>query len=375
MAVQKCPYCKALIEEGSEFCSNCGTKLIFPEDENIEEEIPGEEIADTDEQEEDFPEENEDIESVKESAETGDTENRLRGDYPEEPEMPEKTPSSSDEDESQEEESETEKKDTSNGGIETPEIPEPSETPPEDIPSSEETEEEMESNWLFPEKGPDKENEEETESIEEKERDTQDLEETADPADKEKEEIERFLDSLKKERREIKERIKDVEEEIPPWAEKIREEDKPEGEAGAETVPEPKDEEEEEETGALEEISEDKPEIGIEETPDFTGYNQGMLFGSAEEGGRERKRINYFAFLKPPRWLKSRLFDVLLIAGLWLVSFGIAAYLTETGIFSLIAASVLPAAGFFVILTAVYFGLFLVFLRETLGDFIFPKEE
>ncbi len=46
MAIQRCPYCKAIIDEGTEYCTNCGTKLLFPEDEFIEEEIPGEKIID-----------------------------------------------------------------------------------------------------------------------------------------------------------------------------------------------------------------------------------------------------------------------------------------------------------------------------------------
>jgi hypothetical protein len=49
MAIQRCPYCKAIIDEGAEYCTNCGTKLLFPEDEFIEEEMPGEKIIDVDE--------------------------------------------------------------------------------------------------------------------------------------------------------------------------------------------------------------------------------------------------------------------------------------------------------------------------------------
>ncbi len=48
VAIKKCPYCKAMIEEGAEYCSNCGTKLIFPEDEFIEEEIPGDRVTEDD---------------------------------------------------------------------------------------------------------------------------------------------------------------------------------------------------------------------------------------------------------------------------------------------------------------------------------------
>ncbi|MFA9454222.1 MAG: zinc ribbon domain-containing protein, partial [Candidatus Aminicenantaceae bacterium] len=49
MAIQRCPYCKAIIDEGAEYCTNCGTKLLFPEDEFIDEDIPGEKIIDVDE--------------------------------------------------------------------------------------------------------------------------------------------------------------------------------------------------------------------------------------------------------------------------------------------------------------------------------------
>ncbi len=51
MAIRRCPYCKAIIDKSLEYCSNCGTQLLFPEDESIEEEIPGEKIVDISESE------------------------------------------------------------------------------------------------------------------------------------------------------------------------------------------------------------------------------------------------------------------------------------------------------------------------------------
>lgn len=45
MAIKKCPYCQAIIDETSELCNRCGTRLLFPEDELIEEEIPGDKIT------------------------------------------------------------------------------------------------------------------------------------------------------------------------------------------------------------------------------------------------------------------------------------------------------------------------------------------
>ena len=52
MAIIRCPYCHAIIDENDKYCNNCGTQLLFPEDEAVEEEIPGEKIIDVEEEEE-----------------------------------------------------------------------------------------------------------------------------------------------------------------------------------------------------------------------------------------------------------------------------------------------------------------------------------
>jgi hypothetical protein len=54
MAIKRCPYCRALIDEKDQYCNNCGTQLLFPEDGSIEEEIPGEKIIDADVEEKDY---------------------------------------------------------------------------------------------------------------------------------------------------------------------------------------------------------------------------------------------------------------------------------------------------------------------------------
>lgn len=51
MAIRRCPYCKAIIDEQDKYCNNCGTQLLFPEDEFVEEEIPGDKLLDKDEPE------------------------------------------------------------------------------------------------------------------------------------------------------------------------------------------------------------------------------------------------------------------------------------------------------------------------------------
>jgi len=52
MGIKRCPYCRALISDRDQYCKNCGTQLLFPEDEEIEEEIPGDKITEDDRQRE-----------------------------------------------------------------------------------------------------------------------------------------------------------------------------------------------------------------------------------------------------------------------------------------------------------------------------------
>ena len=54
MAITRCPYCHAIIDENDKYCNNCGTQLLFPEDETLEEEIPGEKILDAETEEKDY---------------------------------------------------------------------------------------------------------------------------------------------------------------------------------------------------------------------------------------------------------------------------------------------------------------------------------
>ena len=54
MAIIRCPYCHAIIDENDKYCNNCGTQLLFTEDEEVEEEIPGEKIIDADVEEKDY---------------------------------------------------------------------------------------------------------------------------------------------------------------------------------------------------------------------------------------------------------------------------------------------------------------------------------
>src|SRR4030042_562777 len=69
MARRRCPYCKAIIDEQDKYCNNCGTQLLFPEDEYVEEEIPGDKIVEEPEEEERGTEELEEKEEDKDETE------------------------------------------------------------------------------------------------------------------------------------------------------------------------------------------------------------------------------------------------------------------------------------------------------------------
>lgn len=83
MGIKRCPYCRSLISDQDQYCKNCGTQLLFPEDEEIEEEIPGDKIIEDDrdkeetedlteeelEEEHDEDEEDEDEEEEEEKSE------------------------------------------------------------------------------------------------------------------------------------------------------------------------------------------------------------------------------------------------------------------------------------------------------------------
>jgi hypothetical protein len=54
MAITRCPYCHAIIDENDKYCNNCGTQLLFPEDDEVDEDIPGEKIVDAEVEEKDY---------------------------------------------------------------------------------------------------------------------------------------------------------------------------------------------------------------------------------------------------------------------------------------------------------------------------------
>ncbi len=449
MAIRRCPYCKAIIDEGSEYCSNCGTQLLFPEDEFIDEEIPGEKIVEEDTPEEDNPkkkrsssgrrkkkEEQQEFEPVEpeEEAELGKDEEieKVELEPVEDEVIEEDIEVEAGEEEAEEEILEDEIP------ADMQEMEEPDEEEKIEESRMEEESEEIEKPIEEDFPGP-QEPERDEYFVEKKESafSTEDLEKVIDPEEKEKVEIEKFLRSLKEDREEWNGEIPPTDE-LPPWAEKIKDEqpEKPpavEAEAGSDLQDmeesyeelteeeEPEIEHEEREEADEENVAEmeilvprgmtpedEVPEIKIpddefieeeipseeapiedtfeeiasekEETIADTGM--GLPEGVEQESlpFDEKSSVNLEGQeksppFKLPNWIKSRAFDVLFIAALWIVTLHIASRMLSTNLFRLIAQSIFPSIAFYLVLLAVYLFLFFLFLGQTLGDHLFPYEE
>ena len=478
VAIKKCPYCKSMIEEGAEYCSNCGTKLIFPEDEFIEEEIPGDKITEDNMAQEENGGDSltEEEESASEDANKEETlleldEAEVSSDWEGEKENiddstesePDEKPASAppkkgkrraplgtdrfgpippssrsweedeeavldteiepgvnDEDEvldletdsgAAENEDEVLDLETDSGaGVVEAEDPSFSDEEIEDSEKAEtsEPDSDEENMELFPEEpsiSPDPttgeisdsrivETDEQGDKTETEEKGfrTEDLENMVDPAEKEKEEIERFLDSLKKERQMRREATEEVAEDLPPWAENM----KPSSSEGEEEGEIELDESELESLGGQEQEIEIPDE---EEVPAKDEYFEGetadepvlvdtaadvsigeekiaqpSLFEEDEEGtlfggfSKKRRRSSGLSLKLMPR-----IFDILFVSVLWILSIWGVSYIIKISIFDILNGSIFPLLGFFGILLLIYFFLFYFFLGETLGDYIFSR--
>jgi len=419
MAIRRCPYCKAIIDESLEYCSNCGTQLLFPEDEAIEEDIPGERIVDVDEEEE-TEEEPEPPKKNKPKEEHSETSEELEANSEEEKREDEDAaeefeelvePQEEKPKEEEEEEEEEEKKLEPEPVPETGKIPTdelsiekaierelgrpPLVTPPTSPDFFEKAEELMprstpgakEEFEGFVEEGikpplKPKRSKKEAQAQKKLIFDTEELEKAVDTAEKEREEIERFLDSIKRDREHKAVQEEEThpsqphpedEEEIPPWAEKIRE-------TPPEEVSSFRDETREElfdedgdfeiDTGKLleEEAAAQDSGVGL---PEDIGQ-QDIAFDREVE--REQRGLKK----KPPsrftNWLKSKAFDAFFIGAFWLVALWIASRVMDVSLFRLIAASTPAVLIFYGILLISYLFLFHLFLGETLGDHLFFQD-
>jgi hypothetical protein len=236
-----------------------------------------------------------------------------------------------------------------------------------------------------------------------------------DPAEKEREEIEKFLDSLKEERERTKKYYEETGE-LPPWAKSMREgtaseapfeeEEKFGGEPieseEGEEVDDIKDaavfEESFEEEILEEPVKPEKPEEPDKEIPFEDGearereavhvadtgmglpegvdqqnlpFSRGLFESTSAKKKKRRPRKPDVAFSP---WIKSRIFDVLIIVGVWLVALWLASRVVGIRFFQLLTTSTVQTLVFLVALLVIYFFLFLFFLGETLGDHLFSEE-
>jgi hypothetical protein len=409
--IRRCPYCKAIIDEQDKYCNNCGTQLLFPEDEYVDEEIPGDKIVEEPEEEEKEAEKLEEREEL-EQPEPGEEELEEKGREEEEEEK-----------EQEEEEEEEEDEDTD-------ELEEAVDEEEEEEEEDEEEEEEETTEELELEAAEAEPEDEEDEDLEEIERPTgeiatgepdvkqpqadeshkkykvsieedelvfktKELEGLTDMVEGGKEKVKEFLSSFEKEKAESETRgevpalfpEKDYKAPttahiLPPWAKEIREEPiQPEDlgirkgrvtEAEAEPAATPTRPgwAADSGIGIPEKITQAGVPIGTAAIPPTADVREAAAEEEAEEAraeARPRSRLQ----MK----LRSKLVDLVFITALWVISLWFTAKVIGVSFFRLVVGSPVPVLAFYFILLLLYFFLFLYFLGETLGDHFFSEED
>lgn len=426
MAIKRCPYCRALIDEKEQYCNNCGTQLLFPEDGAVEEEIPGDKIIEADVEEKDYeiPEPGAD-KPVDEPEDEDDDESEDDGEPVEE-----------DEEEEEDEEPEEVVLVEEEGSVppepqpapeEAPEIPVMLAAPEGEAPaggkSAEAESDDVEAakaapeqDEALPEPGP------EVPAAPAKKPltfDTSDLDKIGRTAELGKEQVENFLEVLKE--REQRNRLdraaaREPEESLPPWAAGIKD-------GGVEPSPqvkvemmreddietqEPEEPETREDTETPTGLEEKEPPrahrprvadsgIGLPEkvaqaalpferdiprdegaarpvVPPVAGRRPIVRDEEAAEEPEEELEKKE-ARPRPPfrlsLFLKAKSFDVLFVAVFWLASLWIAARSMDVTLFQMLGKASSGLLAYFGALLVLYFFLFYFFLGETLGDRLF----
>lgn len=411
MAIRRCPYCKAIIDEQDKYCNNCGTQLLFPEDEFIEEEIPGDKIIDEEEAEEDEKGEKEDLgeereldaelEDEEEVVKEGEGEKEEEGGGAEETEKKDEDEDAAEEEEEELEGVEEKEADAVSKGDEEFELKEElkeeeEEERPEELEQGveegreeepgEQGDEEREEGtsasrsqepaaWKYEPQGSGKKYEV---SIEQDELvfKTKELEKLTKTVEEGKRELENFLESHPDFA--AREPAPDTNEGLPPWVSRIRE---------TPATVEPEEETQEEPKSAGREWTTDSG-IGVPEkitqaalpfgdtgqqksgTPDEEReLVEDETKEVTEEEGESRRPGSLS--LK----LRAKVVDWLFVTALWLISLWFTAQVVDVSYFSLIFGSPVPVLAFYVILLVLYFFLFLYFLGETPGDHYFSEED
>jgi len=381
MAIRRCPYCKAIIDEQDKYCNNCGTQLLFPEDEFVEEEIPGDKIIDEGEPEEtadknpgekqeleaELEEEEEFIEGEEEDEEEEEGEpgdDRLKVEDEEEDEEEKDT------DELEEPAGEEEKKAEAalsggDAGLEEDDDERGDADKEKDGEEVEEEEEEFETPGLTGTGEP-------VEPDEDADKKYEVLIEEDELVIKTKEMAR--LTGMIDEAKTGKERPPDTGS-LPPWASRIRET--------------PAAVEPEEGTRAPTALSREwttDSGIGIPERitqaalPFADTASQGGQAPGQEKDHVEEETQEAAAEEAEPGLpgglslkLRAKLVDWVFVTALWVISLWFTAQVVGVSFFRLLFVSPLQVLAFYAILLILYFFLFLYFLGETLGDHYFSE--
>jgi len=264
--------------------------------------------------------------------------------------------------------------------------------------------EQEEETHIEAETGAPKEEEEEEEEEERKEEDegriksvkfdTEDIRKIVTPEEIDEKRIEEFLRSLKKREEEtrilaekeeagslppegLEEEKEDTtaKDDMPLWAEKIKRtppSELPDDKKEISVEEGPQFEKELPDIPiADEEIPEKEEKPPLEVEPDYSGpsFQEGLPFDE-EEGRRMRFSLPSNLFQK----IKIFAFDIFSITAVWFLALWIASRLVNTSLSRLFSASAPAVIVFYLILLASYFSLFLFFLGETLGSYIFSEE-
>jgi hypothetical protein len=382
MAIRRCPYCKAIIDESQKYCNNCGTQLLFPEDELVEEDVKGDKIVD-----EDIPEGKEDEfeksllpdEDEEGEKEEIDLEEVIEGgaSFPDE----------------EHKEKEVEEDIIEEEEIKEEEILEPDEAPDEKL------DEDADEEPVAPPAGEFAEEKREPEILKDVTEEEAQAGEPlgAEPETDTKEEIARLIAALEKRHKktalsvEEKKVLATIEEsgDLPPWAQEAGRAES--GEIGARVIDEDSEEKSpvpgdtmdfkrEEVTSGVENMTLPRSTAGLPEsvarkrdTEDIEETNSEDIeddvfevrtpaaerAGSAAE--RPRQRLGFL------RRIKAVFYDLALIALLWLAGIWLASRLMAVSLPALLAAAPVPLVFLFVVFLGGYLFLFLFFLGETLG--------
>jgi hypothetical protein len=422
MAIRRCPYCKAIIDEQDKYCNNCGTQLLFPEDEFAEEEIPGDKIIDDEEDEEEAEKEEpdeerelegelEEEEELIEEEEVEKREERGAGEETGEEDKKEEKLDGLDEEEdaAKEKEEEAEEEDEElEISEETGDVPGPGSSAGEEAKEADsELEEELEEEeeaaadrpddlagpreptggeadaaasqeesdaWKFKPPGAEK----KYEVVLEKDElvfKTKDIDQLTGTVDEGKKELESLLESHPDFAAE--DTGVDTKEGLPLWARGIRE---------TPAAVEPTDEGGERPArrrewttdsgiGVPEKITKSASGLGD------TGSQEIATRAEEREGVNEETEEASEAGERPRRTvslsmkLKAKVVDWVFVTALWLISLAFTSQVLGVSLFRLIFGSTLPVLAFYAILLTLYFFLFLYFLGETLGDHYFTEDD